>query len=151
MGSSSMRRRSTPAASSEVIRQRMATTRRRDTHPELALRSALHRLGLRFFVDRAVVGNRRRVDIVFPTERLAVFVDGFFWHSCPEHGTTPRQNREWWIAKLAANQARDADTDRVLHDKGWSVIRIFEHEEPAVAADVVLSRVMAIRKANMSG
>lgn len=125
----------------------MATTRRRDTRPELALRSALHRLGLRFFVDRPVVGNRRRVDIVFPTERLAVFVDGCFWHSCPEHGTTPRQNREWWIAKLEANQARDADTDRVLRDKGWSVIRIFEHEEPAVAADVVLSRVMAIRKA----
>ncbi|MGD1171085.1 very short patch repair endonuclease [Mycobacterium seoulense] len=125
----------------------MTTTKRRDTRPELALRSALHRMGLRFFVDRAVVGNRRRVDIVFPTEKLAVFVDGCFWHSCPEHGTTPRQNREWWVAKLEANRARDADTDRELRERGWSVIRIFEHEDPGVAADVVFSRVMAIRKA----
>ncbi|MEE2852520.1 MAG: very short patch repair endonuclease [Actinomycetota bacterium] len=126
----------------------MASTKRRDTRPELALRSALHRLGLRFFVDRAVIGNRRRVDIVFPSERVAVFVDGCFWHSCPEHGTTPTRNREWWVTKLEANQARDTDTDRALRLNGWSVIRFFEHEEPSAAADVVFNRVMAIRKAN---
>ncbi|MBX9979556.1 MAG: very short patch repair endonuclease [Mycobacterium gordonae] len=139
-------KRSTPAASSEYIRKRMATTKRRDTGPELALRSALHRMGLRFFIDRRVIGNRRRVDIVFPTERIAVFVDGCFWHSCPTHGTTPRRNREWWIEKLEANRVRDADTDRVLREHGWTVIRFFEHEDPAVAANVVINHVMAIRE-----
>jgi len=123
----------------------MATTKRRDTGPELALRSALHRKGFRFFVDRKVIGNRRRVDIVFPTERVAVFVDGCFWHSCPLHGTTPRHNRDWWNEKLEANRARDADTDRVLRHHGWTVIRFFEHEDPAVAADAVIHQVMAIR------
>lgn len=143
-------KRSTPAASSETIRRRMKTTRRRDTSPELALRSALHRMGLRFFVDRPVMGNRRRVDIVFPTERVAVFVDGCFWHSCPTHGTTPRQNREWWIEKLKANQARDADTNRALRGRGWTVIRFFEHEGAESAAQAVFSRVMAIRQAGGS-
>lgn len=126
----------------------MATTKRRDTGPELALRSALHRMGLRFFVDRAVMGNRRRVDIVFPTERVAVFVDGCFWHSCPVHGTTPRRNREWWVSKLDANRARDADTDRVLGDRGWTVIRFYEHDDATVAAETVFSHVMAIRNAS---
>lgn len=124
----------------------MATTKRRDTGPELALRSALHRMGLRFFVDRAVLGRRRRVDIVFPTEQVAVFVDGCFWHSCPVHGTTPRQNREWWVSKLEANRTRDTDTDRVLRDNGWTVIRFFEHEDATVAAERVFNQVMALRK-----
>jgi DNA mismatch endonuclease, patch repair protein len=123
----------------------MATTKRRDTGPELALRSAMHRMGLRFFVDRAVLGNRRRVDVVFPTERVAVFVDGCFWHSCPIHGTTPHQNREWWVSKLDLNRARDEDTDRVLRDGGWTVIRFFEHEDLTVAAHTVFDQLMAIR------
>jgi DNA mismatch endonuclease (patch repair protein) len=104
-------------------------------------------MGLRFFVDRRVLGNRRRADIVFPTERLAVFVDGCFWHSCPLHGTTPHRNREWWINKLAANRARDADTDRSLRDGGWIVLRFFEHEDVTVAAEAVFNRVTALRNA----
>lgn len=144
----SKRTRSGPVASSEEIRRRMATTKRRDTGPELALRSALHRMGLRFFVDRRVLGRRRRVDIVFPTERVAVFVDGCFWHSCPVHGTIPRRNREWWIEKLDSNRARDADTDQTLRESGWTVMRFFEHEEVALAADAVFSQVMAVRNAN---
>jgi DNA mismatch endonuclease, patch repair protein len=124
----------------------MATTKRRDTRPELALRSALHRRGMRFFVDRIVFGKRRRVDIVFPTERVAVFVDGCFWHSCPKHGTTPLRNREWWIAKLGANRIRDADSDRVLRDRGWTVIRFYEHEDPVLAADAVVNLVKRIRR-----
>lgn len=126
----------------------MVKTKRRDTGPELALRSALHRMGLRFFVDRPVLGRRRRVDIVFPTERVAVFVDGCFWHSCPVHGTTPRQNREWWVFKLETNRARDADTDRLLGERGWTVIRFFEHEDANLAAETVFNRVMAIRNAD---
>lgn len=137
--------RSTPAASSEAVQKRMATTKRRDTKPELAIRSALHRMGLRFFVDRAIVGNKRRADVVFPTERVAVFVDGCFWHSCPTHGTTPRQNRDWWVEKLETNRRRDADTNAVLRDHGWTVLRFFEHEDPQTAAQVVFDRIAAIR------
>ena len=116
-----------PAASNETIRRRMSTAKRRDTQPELAIRSGLHRAGLRFYVDRPALpaeGRRRRVDIVFPTERVAVFVDGCFWHSCPEHGTVPKNNREWWVDKLATNRRRDADTDRQLIEHGWTVVRI---------------------------
>lgn len=144
--SASQPKRPTPAASSEEIRTRMATTKRRDTGPELALRSALHRRGMRFFVDRAVIGRRRRADIVFPTERVAVFVDGCFWHSCPQHGTTPRANRDWWVAKLAANRDRDADTDRQLRDAGWTVLRFFEHEDMVAAAQAVVDQLMALRQ-----
>ena len=124
----------------------MKTAKRRDTKPELALRSALHRKGLRFFVDRPIVGTRRRADIVFPTQRVAVFVDGCFWHSCPKHGTTPRRNRDWWVDKLAANTARDVDTDRVLRENGWTPIRFFEHEDPEGAADIVYEVIAKMRK-----
>jgi DNA mismatch endonuclease (patch repair protein) len=123
------RPRRTPPPSSEQARRRMTATRRRDTAAELALRSALHRAGLRFFVDRAPVpGLRRRADLVFPKKRIAVFVDGCFWHSCPQHGTLPKQNAAWWRDKLSVNQARDRDTDQRLRAEGWTTIRVWEHE-----------------------
>jgi DNA mismatch endonuclease (patch repair protein) len=110
----------------------------RDTKPELALRRELHRRGRRFFVDRAPLkGLRRRADLVFPRRRVAVYVDGCFWHSCPAHGTRPRNNAEWWAAKLAGNVARDRDTDTRLREAGWAVVRVWEHEEPGAAADRV--------------
>ena len=81
-----------------------------------------------------VPGQRRRtIDIAFTRQRLAVFVDGCFWHGCPEHGTAPRANSDWWRHKLEANHSRDIDTDEVLKDRGWSVVRIWEHEEPVTA------------------
>jgi DNA mismatch endonuclease (patch repair protein) len=124
---------------------RMKATRRRDTAAELALRSALHRRGLRFRVDTApLAGGRRRADIVFPRARVAVFVDGCFWHGCPEHGTRPKENAEWWLAKLDANRSRDADTNRELADAGWRVLRFWQHADPTDAAaqtyDVVRAR-----------
>ena len=140
-------RNGVPPASSEVIRVRMATTKRRDTGPELALRSELHRLGLRFFVDRQLDRTRRRADIVFPTERVAVYVDGCFWHQCPVHGTVPRQNRDWWIEKLDANSRRDADTDARLAAAGWAVLRFWEHDDPMSAACRVRDAVLARRPA----
>jgi DNA mismatch endonuclease (patch repair protein) len=118
---------------------RLSKQRRRDTKPEVALRRELHRRGLRYFVDRAPVkGMRRRADLVFPRRKVAVYVDGCFWHSCPIHATKPRNNAQWWADKLAANVARDRDTDTRLIEEGWRVVRIWEHEDPVVAAQRVV-------------
>lgn len=113
---------------------------RRDTRPELAIRSALHRAGLRFRVDYRLPGLRRRGDIAFPAKRLVVFVDGCFWHGCPEHGTWPKENADWWRAKIEANVARDRDTDARLVQDGWFVLRVWEHEVP----DEAVARLLAV-------
>lgn len=137
-----------PGASTPAISRRMSRARRRDTAPELQLRSILHRSGLRYRVAYPLPGNRRRsIDIAFPRVRLAVFVDGCFWHGCPEHGTQPRSNETWWATKLAANRARDLDTNELLARAGWTVIRIWEHEDPALAA----TRVTAAHSELASG
>lgn len=110
---------------------------KRDTRPEVALRSALHRRGLRFRRDFPVhVAGRRpiRVDIAFTRARIAVFVDGCFWHSCPEHGTTPRANSAYWGPKLARNVVRDRNNDDALRTIGWQTIHVWEHEEVGEAA-----------------
>ena len=123
-------------ASSPAIRATMRGNRSRDTAPELALRSALHRRGLRFRVDRAPLpGLRRRADVVFGPTRVAVFVHGCFWHGCPEHYIAPRANREFWKAKVEDNRARDADTGRLLTEAGWEVVVVWEHDNAEVAAD----------------
>jgi DNA mismatch endonuclease (patch repair protein) len=120
----------------------MRSTRQRDTAAEVALRSALHRRGLRFFVDRPPLrGLRRRADVVFPRARVAVYVDGCFWHSCPIHATAAKANADWWREKLKANQDRDRDTDRRLRDGGWTVVRIWEHEDSEDAAQRVADAV----------
>jgi DNA mismatch endonuclease (patch repair protein) len=119
---------------------RLSKQRRRDTKPEVALRRELHRRGLRYFVDRAPLkGLRRRADVVFPRRKLAVYVDGCFWHSCPIHATHPRNNAQWWADKLAGNVARDRDTDARLEAEGWTVVRVWEHEDPVDAAEKVVS------------
>jgi DNA mismatch endonuclease (patch repair protein) len=119
----------------------MRRTARSGTGPELALRSALHRLGLRFVLDRSVPGGNlhRRVDILLRRARIAVFVDGCFWHSCPEHGHLPKSNTNWWRLKFRgiARRDRDTDTDTELVSMGWLVVRIWEHEDPAEAAQAI--------------
>jgi DNA mismatch endonuclease, patch repair protein len=112
----------------------MQATPRRDTPCELALRAAVHRLGLRYRVDWPLPGTRRRADLVFVTRRVAVFVDGCFWHGCPVHGTWPKANAEFWRTKILANRERDSDTDRRLHEAGWRVVRFWEHDDMAEAA-----------------
>jgi DNA mismatch endonuclease (patch repair protein) len=118
----------------------MQATRRRDTGPEMALRRELHRRGLRYRVDAPVLpGLRRRADLVFTRARVAVFVDGCFWHGCPQHCTSAKSNAAFWAAKITANQARDADTTRRLREAGWTVVRIWEHEAAPAAAGHVQS------------
>ena len=119
----------------EAVRARMALQRRRDTSPELALRRALHRIGLRFRVDYPLPDiPRRRADVVFTRVGLAVFVDGCFWHDCPEHGTRPRSRAAWWEEKLRRNVERDRDTDSRLTNAGWTVVRFWEHADMEGAA-----------------
>ena len=128
-----------------ITSARLSKQRRRDTAPELALRKELHRRGARFFVDRAPLkGMRRRADLVFPTRRVAVYVDGCFWHSCPEHATHPKNNAQWWVDKLAANVARDRDTDQRLAAQGWRVVRVWEHEQATDAADKVQAELQGL-------
>lgn len=113
----------------------MLAAKRRDTKPEMALRSALHKMGLRYRVDYPPIpGMRQRADIVFTKAKVAVFVDGCFWHGCPIHGTWPKANAEWWRVKIEANMQRDAKTNERLREAGWTVIRIWEHEDPDSAS-----------------
>ncbi|WP_432492788.1 very short patch repair endonuclease [Kineococcus auxinigenes] len=127
----------------------MRRTGRRDTAPELALRRELHRRGLRYLVDATPPGTnrRRRADLVFRGARVAVFVDGCFWHSCPVHVHPPRANAAWWRVKLGSITARDRDTDARLTEAGWHVVRVWEHEDVVAAADRVHGVVHARRPA----
>ena len=125
----------TPSASSPTIRRVMQKVRTRDTAAEMKLRRELYKLGLRYRVDvRPLKNVRRTADVVFRSARVAVFVDGCFWHSCPVHGNTPKTNRNWWAKKLARTRYRDADTDARLEAAGWIVVRIWEHEASATIA-----------------
>lgn len=129
--------RERPSPKDEVVRRQMQQQRRRDTEPELTLRRALHAAGLRFRVSYPVPGMRRRtIDIAFPRRRVAVFVDGCFWHGCDVHGVAPKNNAVWWKAKIDANRARDQETAEVLSSLGWLVLRLWEHQavEEQVAA-----------------
>ncbi|GAA2026471.1 very short patch repair endonuclease [Pseudokineococcus marinus] len=139
-----------PPPSSPAARRTMRANRRRDTRCEVALRRELHRLGLRFVVDVTPAGTnrRRRVDVLLRGAGIAVLVDGCFWHSCPQHLHLPRANREWWRAKLASVVARDRDTDAGLAGAGWTVVRVWEHEPPALAAARVLA---AVRRGEAGG
>ncbi|WP_308738240.1 DNA mismatch endonuclease Vsr [Kocuria dechangensis] len=126
--------RSMPTKASD----RMSRQRRRDTEPEMLLRKELHRRGLRYRVDAKLPGMpRRRADVLFPRRKVAVFVDGCFWHACPLHATSPQTNSAWWRTKLEGNVARDRDTDQRLKQLGWTVLRFWEHEDMTLAADAV--------------
>lgn len=130
-----MSRSGVPRASSAAALNRMKAVRQRDTAAELAIRRLLHALGLRYRVHWSIVaGSRRRADLVFAAARVAVFIDGCFWHSCPLHATHPKTNASWWAAKLAENRRRDEHTDQQLGAAGWRVVRVWEHEAPGGAA-----------------
>lgn len=116
----------------------MRGNRSRDTGPELAIRREIHARGLRYFINRRPVRTlRRTADIVFPRLRVAVFVDGCFWHGCPEHHTAAVTNAAFWADKVAANRRRDRETDDLLRQAGWTVVRIWEHVATQDAADLI--------------
>ena len=121
------------------VSERMRRNPRRDTAPEIALRSALHARGLRFRNDLPIRTPERlvRPDVVFTRARVAVFLDGCFWHCCPLHGNTPRANADYWRPKLARSVARDRDVDAALRQAGWTVVRAWEHEETDAVAEKV--------------
>jgi DNA mismatch endonuclease, patch repair protein len=123
-----------PEASSATVSARMRRTGRRDTAAEVAIRRELHRRGHRYRVDlRPSDRLRTRADIVFTRWRVAVFIDGCFWHGCPEHWTAPKANAAWWREKIETNVARDRRTDTALTAQGWLVVRIWEHEDVRAA------------------
>ena len=124
----------------------MQANRSRDTSPEMAIRRLLHAMGLRYRVDaRPVKEICRRADVVFGPAKVAVFVDGCFWHCCPQHGSIPATNADYWIPKLKRNVERDSETNALLKAAGWRVIRIWEHQSPDAAATRI-ARAVHVRR-----
>lgn len=135
-----------PTASHAGVAKRMSRQRVADTEPELRIRRLLFTAGLRYRKHYPVPGYpRRSIDIAFPRQRLAVFLDGCFWHGCAEHKSTPKANDSWWVAKIEENRRRDRETTAKLEDGGWRVMRFWEHEAP----DAVMAAIaQALGKMN---
>lgn len=137
-----------PAPSSNAALKRMQAAKPRDTAPEKALRFALHQKGLRYRIDiRPINELNRRADIVFRSAKVAIFVDGCFWHGCPKHGTQAKANAKFWKNKIRRNQERDAETNQLLKKAGWKVIRVWEHEKPEKASERIY-KIVIYRKAS---
>ena len=135
-------------ASSPRVSAQMSRLPRKDTKPEMALRRILFAEGFRYRLHERVPGlPRRTIDIAFPRARVAVFIDGCFWHGCPDHGMTPKANRDWWCRKIGHNRQRDAETSAHLSSLGWVVLRFWSHEEPTAMAASVGACVRARRLA----
>jgi len=133
---------STAKPSSPDVSARMSRQARRDTAPEVAVRKLLHASGYRYRLNERVPGMARRtIDITFTRAKVAVFLDGCFWHGCPEHATQPKSNAGWWRQKLDRNMARDVETTEHLTAAGWTVLRFWEHEAPDEVAELVRTSV----------
>ena len=125
----------------------MRANKGRDTRPEKALRSAVHALGLRYRVNaKPIPVLRRTADLVFSRAKVAVFLDGCFWHGCAEHYRPATKNAAFWHDKIEATQTRDAQTDRVLAERGWTVIRVWEHDDPVRSAALIADTVRAAHR-----
>jgi DNA mismatch endonuclease (patch repair protein) len=133
-------------ATNARARNVMRANRGRDTKPELAVRRILHSRGLRYRVNRRPVNSVSRTsDIVFASTRVTVFIDGCYWHGCPEHYVASKSNTDYWSSKIANNRSRDAETNVLLSNAGWLVLRFWSHEEPLVVADVITNAIYARR------
>ncbi len=119
----------------------MLANKSRDTRPELLVRSLVHRRGLRYRISaRPLPGLRRTADLVFRPARVAVFIDGCYWHGCPQHYKEPKTNSDYWREKIDRNRKRDQETDSLLAAEGWTVLRFWEHDDPeTVAAAIEMS------------
>ena len=138
-----------PPASDECTRRRMTSTRRQDTSAEIAVSAALDKLGLTYETNlRPLDSLRAKADMVFTAARVAVFVDGCFWHGCPYHRTIPRANGDWWRQKIERTRLRDSETTRRLSDAGWLAIRVWEHDDPVRAA-AKIRRTVQLRHATL--
>ncbi|WP_454119244.1 very short patch repair endonuclease [Microbacterium lacticum] len=136
----------TPWASSDAARKTMQGNRGRDTKAELAVRRLVHAAGLRYRVNaRPEPDLRRTADLLFTRARVAVFIDGCYWHGCPEHFSMPATNLDYWSTKIGRNQARDLETTTVLEARGWLVLRFWEHDPPATVAERIAEQVLARR------
>lgn len=126
----------------------MQANRSRDTKPEMAVRRQLHKRGLRYRVGIAPIPDVRRLaDIVFTKARIAIFIDGCFWHGCPEHGRKSfNHNTDYWPTKIASNVARDHDTNARLREAGWTVLRFWEHQEAGVVAQAIVDVIITDRR-----
>jgi len=134
-------------ASSAANRRSMLGNRSRDTAPELALRRLVHAAGLRYRVAaKPLPGMRRTADLLFGPTHVAVFVDGCFWHGCPEHFVPPKTNPDYWREKIGRNVQRDRDTDSRLAEADWLVLRFWEHQPAETCAKSVVQAVSARRK-----
>ena len=143
---------STVKPSSPSISARMSRQARRDTVPEVAVRKLLHASGYRYRLNERVPHMpRRTIDIAFTRAKIAVFMDGCFWHGCPDHATQPKANADWWRRKLDTNMARDAETTAHLVAEGWTVLRFWEHQPPIEVAKVVEEAVDRERAARRNG
>lgn len=132
----------TPFDVAPATRKAMQGNKSRDTKPEMLLRSILHRRGLRYRVSiRPIPELRRTADLVFTRARVAVFVDGCFWHGCPTHHRLPATNSDYWTAKVERNRQRDREIDQALSDLGWSVVRCWEHDPAPEVAERVIREV----------
>ncbi|MBM7169057.1 very short patch repair endonuclease [Streptomyces sp. G44] len=139
-------------ASSAARRRNMQAIRSRDTKPERLIRSLLHAQGLRYRVaTKPLPGLRRTADIVFRPAKLAVFVDGCYWHGCPDHYVSPKTNSGYWSEKVARNMARDRDTETQLRAAGWTVLRFWEHESPEDCAIKIAATASRLRAAESEG
>jgi len=122
-------------AASPVVRRVMQGNKSRDTKPEIAVRCAVHAMGMRYRVAmRPLAGVRRTADLVFRRARVAVFVDGCFWHGCPTHYAPPKTNASYWATKIGGNIVRDLNTTALLRAAGWTVLRVWSHEDPCAVA-----------------
>ena len=128
-------KRSGPAPLSDQVSRNLSRVKRRDTKPEIALRRELHRRGLRFRVDYGGVPGHP--DVAFTRAKIAVYVDGCFWHGCDIHGAIPKNNAEWWRAKIERNRARDAEVSEQLRRLGWLVLRYWAHDDVDEIADEI--------------
>lgn len=141
-----------PAAISGKVSGAMRSMPEHSTGPEMAVRRLLHRNGLRYRVQYPVPGApRRSIDIAFPKKKIAIFIDGCFWHGCSEHRNIPAHNRDWWQSKIDQNRSRDRDTDEKLQEAGWIVFRFWEHDTLEIIIEKLLKVINASTGSNKMG